>query len=107
MKASPATLRSHSHLTSLPLLILFTRLDQLHPKRSARFQAEIKPVLEAKFAELAKTEERDLDEEMRQLDQSAQGKEHERRIWSEWQVTFSSAKDGCVSLSQLCATACN
>jgi hypothetical protein len=91
---SSAALRSHSHLTSLPLLILFTHMDKLEPARALRFQEQITSILQERMSELSKAEETELEEEMNQFDRSAHAKESSRQIWAEWQVVTCSAKDG-------------
>jgi GTPase SAR1 family protein len=91
-----ASLRSQSHhLTSLPLLLIFTQFDKVDWKGTAiEFSSTLKSILQEKFDQLAKAEETELEEEMNQLDHTMEGKDYRRHIWKDWQVLTCSAKDG-------------
>ncbi|UZJ54586.1 hypothetical protein CBS101457_003906 [Exobasidium rhododendri] len=89
-----SALRSHSHLTSIPLLILCTHMDQLDVKQAAHFEEQIKTILQERLTELRRVEDLELNDEMNRFDQSKQADDYGRHIWSEWQVITCSAKDG-------------
>jgi GTPase involved in cell partitioning and DNA repair len=87
-------LRSHSRITSLPLLVLFTRIDELEEKQVSRFERNIKQVMREQFAVLEAAEKTELEEEMNHLDHTLEGQSESRHIWSEWEVIVSSARSG-------------
>lgn len=87
-------LRSHSRITSLPLLILFTRFDEFEEEQASRFEQNIKQVMREQFAILEAAEKTELEEEMKHLDHTLEGQIESRRVWSEWQVIVSSARSG-------------
>jgi hypothetical protein len=87
-------LRANPHITSLPLLVLFTQSDLLEANQAGQFERKIKRVMEDHFTALEAAEKTELEEEMNHLDHTLEGQLHSRHIWSEWQVIVSSARDG-------------
>lgn len=87
-------LRSHSQLASLPLLILFTKIDELDSDQASQFERNIKQIVGEQIDALESAEKSELEEEMNHLDHSLEGQQQTRQIWNEWQVILTSAKDG-------------
>lgn len=87
-------LKSHSQLASLPLLILFTKIDKLDSEQANQFERNIKQVVREQMNALDTAEKAELEEEMNHLDHTLQGQQQARQVWNEWQVILSSAKDG-------------
>lgn len=89
----PASLRSHSRIRALPLLIVLTKLDHASPAAASSARTRIKGLLADRLAGLEEAEESDLRDEMENIDGLAKPKAGSG-AWEDWDVVGCSAKDG-------------
>lgn len=87
-----ASLRSHSRIRALPLLIVLTKTDRVSPNIISGVQDRIKSVLSERLVGLEEAEESDLRDEMENIEGLASPKRGSG-AWEDWDAIACSAQD--------------